>query len=68
MPWQADVPPGEFRLSTMEDPIHWACPDCEQPCRCVGVSRRMRHVRCGKPGNRDGEYDVASYPDEETIR
>ena len=26
---------------------HWACPDCGQPCRCVGIIRRERHEPCG---------------------
>jgi hypothetical protein len=28
--------------------IHWACPDCGSPCRCVGFSRELPHVHCGR--------------------
>ena len=35
------------RLMTLDDPVHWRCPDCFQPCRCDPIIRDLRHVRCG---------------------
>jgi hypothetical protein len=33
--------------SSIEEQVHWKCPDCLVGCRCVGLARSMRHERCG---------------------
>ena len=31
-----------------DEPAHWRCPDCFQPCRCTPDFRDLLpHVRCG---------------------
>ena len=42
-----DAIPAGLRLSGPEDPPHWACASCGEPCYCVDpLSRRAPHRDC----------------------
>lgn len=42
-----DAMPTVYVLSGPDDPPHWACPGCGEPCYCVDpAARRAPHVAC----------------------